>query len=495
VDLTENEKAAYGPLPGDLSLYDAELSRSAELADPGYYPSLNGAEIADALRTGLFPGTTFSGSRSGENTVFAWRSKDTFQGTGFLCNRQPGELFLAGGCFPALDGPVDPGPYVAKVDATTGAQIWRTYLENANVSGQWIAATNLNILASGDIVASWGVSVVLLDAATGRILRHTTLPTGSTPPIDSNFKHVTVAPDGTLILKNQTRPTGNTQQGSLAMLTGVMAGLQQPNSEIVAVHPETLEVLDHVSMTEPATTPHTITTFDDRIAIYIAADVNAYRYFWDPKAGKLIQDEDWIVPYLEEGQCTGDAPGMMGDWIAIQTNGLVSSVPSSVTAINQDDPSRVTSIEPFGPLEEGQQSWAPPKSGVDLENNMLYSADMGVGKVAGIRLDPDSGEMTARFVVDDTTLGFQPLIGAKDERVLILSDMQPADPAETGLAMVMSGNYRERVTWRDAATGEILAASELGEPLTLGSLMVPAYGGRLYYPTATGFITLQVVPA
>ncbi len=35
---------------------------------------------------------------------------------------------------------------------------------------------------------------------------------------------------------------------------------------------------------------------------------------------------------------------------------------------------------------------------------MLYSADAGVGKVAGIRLDQASGEMTTEFIVEATTL-------------------------------------------------------------------------------------------
>lgn len=49
----------------------------------------------------------------------------------------------------------------------------------------------------------------------------------------------------------------------------------------------------------------------------------------------------------------------------------------------------------------------------DPGNHMLYSADLGVGKVAGIRLDPSSGEMTVQFLVDDSTAAFQPLIATK----------------------------------------------------------------------------------
>ena len=40
----------------------------------------------------------------------------------------------------------------------------------------------------------------------------------------------------------------------------------------------------------------------------------------------------------------------------------------------------------------------------------------------------------------------------------------------------------------------MLAESDFFEPLTFNSLIVPGYGGRMYYPTDRGFITLQVRP-
>ena len=48
------------------------------------------------------------------------------------------------------------------------------------------------------------------------------------------------------------------------------------------------------------------------------------------------------------------------------------------------------------------------------------------------------------------------------------------------------------MTWRDAATGRLIAQSDFFEPLTPGSLITPGFGGRLYFPTANGFIVLQV---
>lgn len=495
IGLTDNEKAANGPLPGDVSLYQKEFEACQKIATPGYFPTLNGAEIADAQRSGVFPAATFLGSWDGPNKVYAWRSEDEYESCTFIVNRYPGEIFIVGGDNPPFEGTSPPGPFIARADATTGKQFWRTYVDNVNVSGRWIGAANLNILASGKIAFAWADQIILLDPDTGRILKQQTLPTGDAPREDVNYKHLTVAPDGTLIIKDQTRPIGNTMQGTLAIIRGVQAGLKQPNSYMVAVDPDTLEILDGLQLPEPATVPHSITMFDGKIAIYIGVDSGCRRAFWDPAAKKLTMDDTWHMKPMEKGQSTADAPAVIGDWVAIQTNGLGSrEKASSIAVASARDSSRMKVIFPFGELKKGEWSWAPPKSGVDVENNMIYSADMGLGKVAGIKLDPATGELKTAFVLNNMSTTFQPLYGPKDKRVLVLTNMKKNVALEPNDKMVFTGNYTEQVTWNDAATGRQLAASDFFEPLTINSLVVPAFGGRCYFPTKKGFITLQVMP-
>ena len=397
---------------------------------------------------------------------------------------------------PALSGPVAPGPYVAKADAATGKQVWRTYLDNANVSGHWIAVANLNILPSGEIVFAWSNRIVLIDGDTGLVLKTNTLPLGDALLENISYKHLTVAPDGALILKNQSRPVGENGQGSLAMIKGLQKGLKMANSELVAVDPRTLEVLDAAPLPEAAGSPHTITTFQGKIAIYIPGATHMLRYFWDPATKKFSQDKSWAISYLQPGQTAGTAPAEMGDWIVITTNGPGSKVTaSSVVAANQADPSKVMTFFPFGPLKEGQFSFCLPKNGADIENNMLYAADMGIGKVAGIRLDQATGAMQNAFVVDDMTTGFQPLFGPKNHRVLALSNMRADLPFEGPVLDLATHLYKEQVTWRDAATGRILAASDFFPPMQLNALITPGFGGRFYYVTADGFYVLEVRPA
>jgi hypothetical protein len=64
------------------------------------------------------------------------------------------------------------------------------------------------------------------------------------------------------------------------------------------------------------------------------------------------------------------------------------------------------------------------------------------------------------------------------------------------MAAIFTNNYKEQLTWRDAATGKVLAESDFFEPLTINSLTPPGFGGRIYFPTAAGkgFYTLQVMP-
>ena len=497
VGLTANEVAANGPLPGDVALYAKELACQQKIVTPGYYPSLNGAEIADSERSGIFPCATFLGSRDRPNAVYAWRSASDYPGIAYINNRKPGELYIIGGEVPDARDPIMAGPYLAKADAATGKEIWRTYFDNANASGWFIGNTNLNILDNGKLALSWSNNALLVDGETGLVLKTTPLPSGEAPPVDSNFKHLTIAPDRTLIYKNQTRPVGCTGQGTLGIIKCIQDGKKMPKSVLVAVNPDTLEVLDMLQLPEPAPSPHIVTWFHDRIAIYVGMADSIGRYFWDPATKKLSADDAWMVHPMAKGQTAATAPSVIGDWIVTQLNGAGSKeVSSSIVAVHRDDAKRTTVIYPFGPMPPGGFSFAPPKAGADPENGMVYSADMGLGKVAGIKLDQATGEMKTAFVVDDVTSTFQPVIGPKDKRVLLLTNAKMNVEKEPLMVSIFTNNYKEQLTWRDAATGKILAESDFFEPLTINSLTPPGFGGRIYFPTSygRGFYVLQAMP-
>lgn len=493
-----NQIMADGPISGDVGLYEQEFACTQTIPTPGYFQSLNATEISDAQRSGIFPCATFTGSHDGPNQVFAWRSADDYPGIAYINNRYPGELYIVGGEVPTPDDPLMAGPYIAKADATTGKQIWRTYFDNQNVSGRFIGNTNFNILENGKIVQSWSDQIALFDAETGRVVKHNTLPTGGVPVSSVNYKHVTVAPDGTLILKDQTRPIGCTIPGTMGIIKCLSAGMKMPPSHLTAVNPDTLEILDDIDLPGPAASPHIVDMLDDKIATYVPFDDSIRRYFWDPKAKKLSADESWVVHPLKEGQSVLTAGSVIGDWISVQTNGgFTNKAASSVVVINKRDASKTNVIFPFGDLKPGEWSFAPPKGTADPENSMIYSADMGMKKVAGIKLDQATGKLETAFVVDDITNTFQPLIGPKDKRVLVLTNARLASESQSIQEAVFALNgYTEQLTWRDAATGKLLAESDFFEPLTINSLTTPGFGGRIYFPTAVGkgFYVLQVMP-
>ncbi len=497
IGLTPNQVAANGPLPGDVTLYAKELACQQKVSTPGYYSSLNGAEISDAERSGIFPCASFLGSRTGSNSVFAWRSADDYPGISYINNRKPGELYIVGGEYPTLEDPNMAGPFVAKADATTGKQIWRTYLDNLNASGHWIGNANLNILDNGNIAFAWSNQIVLIDGDTGLILKRNTLPNGPAPVADVNFKHLTVAPDRTLILKDQTRPTGCNLQGTVAIIVCAEKGMKQPNSILVAVDPDTLEILDQLPLPEPSTVPHAITMFDGKIAIYIGYNESAGRAFWDPAAKKLSMDDSWVLHPMQKGQTSATAPSLIGDWVGFQLNGIGSeTISSSIVVASQRDATKTKIVFPFGEIKKGEWSFAPPKAGADPENSMIYSADAGLRKVAGIKLDQATGDLKVMFVLDDASTTFQPLIGPPDKRVLLLTNMKQNIAKEPAKAALFTANYKEQLTWRDAATGKLIAESDFFEPLSINGLTPPGFGGRIYFPTAVGkgFYVLQVMP-
>jgi hypothetical protein len=267
---------------------------------------------------------------------------------------------------------------------------------------------------------------------------------------------------------------------------------------MVAVDPTTLDILDVYQLPQTAASPHIIAPYGDRIAIYVPMFDMLARYFWDPVAKKITADEAWVGRPLVEGQKALTAPSVIGDWVVVQTNGLLSTdQSSSVVAFHKDDVGRTQSIFPFGELGIAGISWAPPKPGTDPDNNMIYSADMGMKKVAGIRIDPATGALSTAFVLDNITSTFQPVFGPADQRVLVLTNVKLPVAIEPVPLALKTSNYSEQVTWRDAATGRLLAESDFFAPLSLNSLTPPGFGGRVYYPTAEGrgFYVLQPMPA
>lgn len=488
-----NFAAANGPMPGDLSSIQEEWDCAQQRETPGYFKSINSAEVSDSRRSQQYTCASFLGSMEGPNDVYAYRLDGAYQGVLFANNRYPGELYITGGNNPPAKGVVPPGPFVAKLDATTGQQIWRTMLENGNVSGAWVGAANLNILPDGNIPIAFGNHLVKLDGDTGRILKHIDLPADA-PPEGSNFKHLTIAPDGTLIVKNQTRATPCDIQGTLAAFQCPGGAAASPGSTILGINPDSFEIYDSISVPENAVTPHTIAMHDGKIVIYVPTIAKFHRFIWNPETKKLSKDANWeVANYLAKGQTSGDAPGILGDWVVVQVNGLPSKVASSIVAISQSDPTTTTRGYPFGTDLPTGTSWAPPKAAVDEDNSMVFSADQNMMKIGALNFDQATGEMNVAWTLDGATTALQALYGPPESRVL---GTARAEPGTTVKQLMQTSNppYRQQALWLDAKTGRVLAQSDFFEAMNFNTLLSPGYGGRFYYMWDKGLIVLQPMP-
>jgi hypothetical protein len=122
---------------------------------------------------------------------------------------------------------------------------------------------------------------------------------------------------------------------------------------------------------------------------------------------------------------------------------------------------------------------------VDPFRNRIFAFDAGPGKIAALDLEPDG--LHTKWIVDQRTTEFMALIGSRNRRALVATDIG---------AQVAGKNESDNVVWRDAETGNELARSPELPAVNTGTMIEPGYGGQMYYMVRTGGIKrLSVRPA
>ena len=206
---TPNMIAAGGPIPPNYTIAQQEAQCAAEQENPGWYPTLMPAEHHDSARSELYPCAQFPGSYTGPNDVYAYPSPLNTYITPFsMATRGVNEMFIYGGV--AADASPPTGQtYVAKVEPGTLDEVWRTYLNNGNMTNEFYLQGAVYTLPDGGLAATAGHQLFKLNATTGAVLAKVTLPTGDNPPTDSGFNGFSILPgDGDIILKSFNRPVG-----------------------------------------------------------------------------------------------------------------------------------------------------------------------------------------------------------------------------------------------------------------------------------------------
>jgi hypothetical protein len=494
--LTPNQIAAGGPISPNYTMALQEAKCAAAQENAPWFGTVMPTEHFDSGRTDLFACAQFPGSYTGPNQVYAFQSSDVYKTPFNMATRGINEMYVYGG------GNGDQKPpglqtFVARVEVGSLKEIWRTYLNNANITNDLHISGSVDILADGSIGAAAEHSLYKINGTTGAVEAVVNLPTGSTPPGDGAFNGFSGWPDGYLVLKSFNRPVGCTLNGySAAAFECPGAPAAGGPSVLSVVDSKTWKVLDWVEGKENSAGRISATQYHGKDYAYFAGTSSIYRYVWDGK--NITLDPSWgPVPYLKTGQTAAGAVVLAGDWIILSTNGIpTSKVPLSVVAVSQADASKIFRIDPI-PLKPGENSNYYAHLAVDPQNNRIYTMDAGAHKVAGVNFNPKTGNMTVAWVEPQWSQNYITLLGPIDKRVFVNTNIsssvtQNATKLDSGPE---GANYIEQILWRDANTGKMLAASDFFAPSNPAGNVPVGYGGLVYNMLNNGHIvTLQVLP-
>lgn len=395
------------------------------------------------------------------------------------------------------------GAFVTMLDAGTLTERWRVSLRDTTPKGQWSYPGVAAVIGDGAVVAVYGNQLFRLDAATGQIVAQRSLPEDPSGT-GAAYNGFVALDDGTLVLKNIERgrcPLQHTNEGPLAFVEAFGGLLCASHNELptalVTVDPRTLRVLDTVTTPEPVTGRVTSTRRHGVDLVYVAGQDSMRRYVVRP-GGQLTLDEQWGPVRYRSGSATpGTGPGILGDWVVVQTNFLPSREAMQVTAINQDHPEQVFRMRPFADLgtplisalslswlgnafgldasTSSSASWMISKPALDPDSMTIVTHDMAVGAIAAIHLDPRSGlKVTWRKPL--RSLSFSALTGPAGCRDIVQTDWRPA--------------HGDQVVWLDLATGRELRRTKTLDPLPApGNIVTPGFDGTFYYAGLTGNLT------
>jgi hypothetical protein len=448
-------------------------ARSAGLdtgpTDSAFYSTVSPFEHYHSDRRQVFP-FACSLRELGGRKIEARESPVNFSTPYIPFTRDRDELFVYGyGRDAATEG-----GFVASVDTSTLGERWRTRILANEIPNQWSYPGVALAHGNGFIYAIYANVLVKLDPSTGATLARRELPEDPNQT-GAGYNGMIVMPDGRIVTKGIERgpcpPLPPDASASEEALEGLLcAAHNKLPSTIVTVDPNDLKILTAVMPPQPSTGRITAGRTDGRNYVYVAGDSAMFRYHYD--GGHLVLDHGWgPVTYRTGAQMPGTAPGILGDYVVIQTNFLPSLEPLTVTAADVHDGSRHFSITPF---PGSRASFNPSKAALDNDNHMIITNDSIAGQMAGVHLDPERG-LSIRWRRRDTTLNFSALVGGPEDRNIVVPDFNPR-----------SG---DRTLWLDEATGRTLAASRvLGSSPAPGNIVTPGFGGRFYYISAAGVL-------
>jgi len=482
-----------GLTPASNGYYLFSVSNTAPVSltiippNPPWYPSLEAFEHYNSGRSHVFPEATFGGSYSGNNTVDILISNTLYPSGYNMSYLNPSQAFIYGGGYGDIAGSI--GAFAARVDPNTLEPIWYNQLINTSINGEWDYPGSMGILLNGFIYVSYGYRLAKIDA-NGNVVKTLILPTGQALPENTSFNGFNATADGYIVMKSVYREAGCTIQGPSALLD-CADPTDVPSSILVSVDPNTMKVVDNITLPAPVGARPTITVFQGKNYVYLLEPTTAIRYA--VINGQFILDNSWNPGTITlSGQTLCTSFVVINDWVVAQTNTLPASTALSVIAINQADASIIYTLQPFagdpiptlvaaafstsGPGGVPAISWAPMSVSADSENNLIYASDSLPGEIAAITITP-SGLQTV-WKVNQTTTEFTTLIGPSEARVIVGTDIPGPE--------IPGNNQNDFAVWRNAATGVELARSPLLPAMTQGTMIQPYYNGDMFFEGQSG---------
>lgn len=453
------------------------------VADGPWFASVVAFEHFDSGRSHTFRCAEFTGALDGKNVVTAEKFADGLLTPYNLVIGAAGATFVYGGAYG--DFPDAPGSFVARLGAD-GREIWRRQLFDAVADpGRWNYPGVAGVHANGFVYAAYTDELAKIDPRSGVVAGKAKLPATAAPK-DTAYNGFNAFADGRFVMKSVNRAEGCSLQGFSAFLR-CEGARNVANSMIAVVDPDTMESLAATEAPEHVGGRLTTARFDGVDRLYLVGARNLYRYNWD--GAKLTLDDSWgPIRYILPNQSPAPAAAILGDWVLLQTNAIPAKSPMSIVAVNQRD-GRLVRLEPWEHVPQwnytfGSKSFLPAMLSVDPANNRVYVMDGGYGLAAGYAFNQNTGKMRQLWLKKQRTMNFSTLIGPKDARVWVATDIR-------GLCLFsrcLKSYRKEEIVFRNAETGAEIARSEKLPKMTTGALVTPGPDGELYYLGLAGEI-------
>ena len=481
-----------------------------------WYPSLQAFEHYNSGRSHVFSQAEFGGSLDGRNKVAVVSSADGAYPSGYnMSYLNEHEAFIQGGSYGDVKNSI--GPFVAKVDPKTLETKWYTQLRNTVDASEWDYPGAMAIESDGFIYAVSGYRLYKVHPEDGHVIDTLVLPTmvymrNNYPTLpasyddfltddsaNTSYNGLNALPDGTIVVKSLYRVADCDLNGAAALLKCSNSG-NVPKSNLISINPHKMQPIQILTLPAPAPARPTITRYHGVDYVYLLENT-ALPVRYSVSHGIFTPDSSWTPPaVINDGQEPGGSLIVMNDWIVGATNTVPATGHLTTFAINQGDASKYYSLQPykddpvdpvlaaeFAMASPGNQpaiSWADMSLEADPENGLFYGVETLARKVAAFRICDSGIEIVWKKT--QTTTEWATLIGPKEHRVWVGTDIP--------LNQIPGANANDRVVWRDASTGRLLAHSGLVPVMTQGSAVQPGYDGSMYFPGATGTL-VRLTPA